>query len=51
MIESGRVSFDLPELDRTGDPRGGAVAWALLAVGMALVAAIFVAVLWAFGVG
>ena len=32
MFESG-VSSDLPELDRADDPRGGAVAWALLAVG------------------
>jgi hypothetical protein len=37
MIKSGYVTSDLPELDRTDDPRGGAVAWALLVVGAALV--------------
>jgi hypothetical protein len=33
MVELQDVASDLPELDRTDDPRGGAVAWALLAVG------------------
>jgi hypothetical protein len=37
MIESGYVASDLPELDRTDDPQGGAVVWALLAVGAALI--------------
>ena len=36
MIESGRVASELPRLDRTDDPRGGAAAWALLAITMAL---------------
>ncbi len=49
MIESGRVSSELPELDRTDDPRGGAVAWALLAVGMVPVAAIVLAAKWLTG--
>jgi hypothetical protein len=39
----------LPELDRADDPRGKAVAWALLAVGMALVTGILLAVMWAAG--
>jgi hypothetical protein len=38
MVEPEHLASDLPELDRTGDPRGSAVAWALLAVGTALVA-------------
>jgi hypothetical protein len=46
MIESGHVASELPELDRTGDPRGGAVAWALLAVSMVLVASIILTVMW-----
>jgi hypothetical protein len=46
MIQFERVSHDLPELDRTDDPRGGAVAWALLAVSAVLVVAINVAVIW-----
>ncbi|MBV8542073.1 MAG: hypothetical protein JO063_05670 [Pseudonocardiales bacterium] len=40
MIEPEHVASDLPELDRTDDPRGGAVAWALLAVVVALVGGI-----------
>ncbi len=49
MIESEHVTFGLPELDRADDPRGGAVAWALLAVVMAVVAGIILVVLWAVG--
>lgn len=40
MTEPEHVASDLPELDRTDDPRGGAVAWALLAVAVALVGGI-----------
>ncbi len=47
MIEPDHIEFDLPQLDRTDDPRGGAVAWALLAVGAALVVGILLAVIWA----
>ena len=47
MIEQQHTEFDLPRLDRRDDPRGGAVAWALLAVGVALVAGILLAVIWA----
>jgi hypothetical protein len=36
MIDPKHVESDLPELVRTDDPRRGAVAWALLAVGVAL---------------
>jgi hypothetical protein len=51
MIESGRLSSDLPDLDRTDDPRGGAVAWALLAVGVTVVTVLCMATLWRLGVG
>lgn len=51
MIESERVESALPELDRTDDPRGGAVAWALLAVSGVLVAGILLAVMWAASAG
>jgi len=50
MIESGRVSSDLPELDRTDDPRGGAVAWALLTVGTVFAAGVLLAATWVTGV-
>ena len=46
MIESGRVSSDLPELDRTDDPRGGAVAWALLTVGTVFATGVLLAATW-----
>lgn len=49
MIESGRVESSLPALDRRGDPRGGAVAWALLAVGLVLGTGIVLTVIWAAG--
>jgi hypothetical protein len=49
MIESGCISSELPDLDRTDDPRGGAVAWALLAVCVVLVASIVLTVMWATG--
>jgi hypothetical protein len=50
MIESGRVWSDLPELDRTNDPRGGAAAWAVLAVGTAFAASLLAAATWVTGV-
>jgi hypothetical protein len=49
MIEWEQLESDLPELDRTDDPRGGAAGWALLTVGVALIAGIVVAVLWSTG--
>ncbi|MDT7711783.1 MAG: hypothetical protein QOG46_472 [Pseudonocardiales bacterium] len=49
MIEPEHIESCLPELDRTDDPRGGAVAWALLAVGVVVVAGIVLAVMWAIG--
>jgi hypothetical protein len=47
MTEPGRVSSDLPELDRADDPRGGAIIWALGIVAAIVVAAIVAAlVIW-----
>jgi hypothetical protein len=40
MAEPGRVAYDLPRLDRAGDPHGGAVGWAILSVAVALAAGI-----------
>lgn len=47
MIEPDHIEFDLPRLDRTDDPQGGAVVWALLAVVAALVVGTLMAVIWA----
>jgi hypothetical protein len=47
MIDPEHIEIDLPRLDRRDDPRGGAVAWALLVVGVALVAGTLLAVIWA----
>ena len=47
MIEPD-VASDLPELDHTEDPRGGAVAWALLTTGAVVIGSIFSAVVWAW---
>lgn len=49
MSRAGQHESGLLELYRTDDPRGGAAAWALLAVGMALVSGILLAVAWAVG--
>lgn len=49
-IEPEHVTSALPELDRTEDPRGGAVAWALLAVAVVVLTGVALAVLWAIGV-
>jgi hypothetical protein len=46
MIEPEHVASDLPELDRSDDPSGGAVAWALLAMGVTLTFGSFSAVIW-----
>ncbi len=46
MIESKHVSSELPELDRTDDPRGGAAAWALLTVSALCLAGAALAVIW-----
>lgn len=45
----GQPEFDLPELCRTDDPRGGAAAWAVLAVSMAVIAGMLLAAMWAAG--
>jgi hypothetical protein len=50
MIKREQLGSDLPELDRTDDPRGGAAAWALLAVGTALIAGIGAALMWVTGI-
>jgi formate hydrogenlyase subunit 3/multisubunit Na+/H+ antiporter MnhD subunit len=50
MTEREHAAFNLPELDRTDDPRGGAVAWALLAVGVVVLGGIFLLVMWLTGV-
>ena len=46
MIGLGWVSSDLPKLDHRDDPRGGAAAWAVLAVSAVLIAGIIAAVIW-----
>lgn len=45
MAEPEHVTVALPELDRIDDPRGGAVAWALLVVIATLVAGVLLAVI------
>ena len=45
MTGLGRVSADSPELDRTNDPRGGAVIWALFIV-TATLATVVVSIIW-----
>jgi hypothetical protein len=45
MTEPQHIASSLPELDRTDDPRGGAVAWALLAVSAASVIAVILAII------
>jgi hypothetical protein len=49
MIDPEHIKFDLLHLDCRDDPRGGAVAWALLAVSAALVVGTILAVIWAMG--
>ena len=39
----------LPNLDQTEDPRGAAVAWALLVTGAALIVGILLALNWTAG--
>ncbi|MGH3769629.1 MAG: hypothetical protein ACRDS0_07070 [Pseudonocardiaceae bacterium] len=46
MIETQHVSSDLPALDRTDDPRGGAAAWALITVSAPLLVTTILAVFW-----
>lgn len=47
MIEPEQIGFDLPRLDRTHDPRGGASAWALLTVSAAVFGSAILAVILA----
>jgi hypothetical protein len=46
MTEPEHVKAALVKLDYMDDPRGGAVAWALLVVGMTLIAGILLAATW-----
>jgi hypothetical protein len=46
MPEPMRVSLDLPELDRTDDPRGGSIVWAVCTVSTALIAGVVVWAIW-----
>jgi hypothetical protein len=47
VIQPKHMKSDLPQLDRKDDPHGGAIAWALLAVGAALIACTILVVIWA----
>jgi hypothetical protein len=49
MIESGCISSELPDLDRTDDPRGGAAAWALLTMCMVFLGVIVLTAMWTTG--
>jgi hypothetical protein len=49
MIGPEHVESDLPELDRADDPRGGAVACALLAVTGVLIVSLLLTVMQATG--
>ncbi|MCA1834867.1 MAG: hypothetical protein LC721_00460 [Actinobacteria bacterium] len=46
MAEPRRISSDLPQLDRTDDPRGGSVAWAVLIVITAMIAGVVMSLVW-----
>jgi hypothetical protein len=47
MTDPAQRKSTLPKLDQTDDPRGGAVAWALLVVGAVLIGGIVRTVKWA----
>jgi hypothetical protein len=44
--EPRRILSDLPQLDRTDDPRGGSVAWAVLIVITAMIAGVVMSLVW-----
>ena len=44
MMESEHLESSLPELDQSNDPRGGAIAWALLTVIVTVVVSILLTV-------
>lgn len=46
MTKPNSTEVDLPGLDRRNDPRGGAIVWALLAVGMTLITSILLMLNW-----
>lgn len=50
MSDAEQVESMLPQLDRTGDPRGAAAGWALLVVGAVLIAGILLVAMWALGI-
>jgi hypothetical protein len=49
MIERETLLSDFPEQGYPDDPRGGSVAWALLAVGAILVTTILLTARWIAG--
>jgi hypothetical protein len=46
VIEPEHTKSDLPQLDRENDPRGGAIAWALLTVAAVLIIGIILVMIW-----
>lgn len=46
MTEPQHIESDLPQLDRKDDPRGGAIAWALLTVAAVVIAVIILVMIW-----
>jgi hypothetical protein len=46
VIEREHIKSDLPQLDRKDDPRGGAIAWAVLTVAAALTIGIILVMIW-----
>ncbi len=46
MTKPKYTEFELPRLDRRDDPRGGAIAWALLAVGVTLITSVLLTLTW-----
>jgi hypothetical protein len=47
MIEPKPIETNLPQVDCKDDPSGAAVAWALLAMGTALIVSTILAAIWA----
>jgi hypothetical protein len=49
LVRPEHLESTLPKLDQTEDPRGSAVAWALLGMGAVLIAGIVSALSWMAG--
>lgn len=49
LVRPEHLESTMPKLDQTEDPRGGAVAWALLVMGAVLIAGIVLALSWGTG--